>query len=72
MTVSLYKPRHLADRFYTDARPDVRCSVHPGMRGARATTCADGMCPLHAPQAYADHMARHAANYAGENFGATL
>lgn len=60
-------PKHRANR-PTDAQPLTTCTGG----GWSSRTCTYGSCPTHDPEAYADCMARHSADYPGEDWGGTL
>lgn len=49
--------RHRFSEWYPKRGSRARCSKHRA-----ALTCKDVYCPLHEPEAYASHQARHATD----------
>lgn len=66
------KPKRRAHRHEYLAHEPSRAACTAADVHQFANSCGDMLCPRHAPRTYADCMARHAANYPGENWGGTL
>lgn len=66
MSVTLYKPKHrrevsttYSQRQMADPSNDATCDLEGKYIGASCLAMSR-YCPRHSPEAYADHMARHA------------